>query len=258
MKNIFRIFAVAALACATLVACDTEFDDYTPGDPEVEGCYDVYFPTKGSAIELDPADPTELVIPIARTNAANAITVPITINSGEGIFEIAPVKFEAKQKEATITVKFPKAEVGKTYTLDITIDDYQYASTYGTKITGYSCKVTRVKWNVIGTGTFYYNFWWVGADPTCVLEQRDGTEIYRIQNWGGGVTLLFEMIDGVPTIAKQKIGDVHPTYGEVYVQTTDGEYVDEEKTYYFKTKYTVAAGSFGGDWEAFELTDPVQ
>ena len=253
MKNIFRIFAVAALACATFVACDTEFDDYTPGDPEVEGCYDVYFPTKGTALEFSPDDPTEIVIPIARTNAANAITVPITINSGKDVFEIEPVKFEAKQKESTVVVKFPKAELGKTYRLDITINDLQYASTYGTKVTGYSCDITRVKWNVIGTGTYVYNFWWAGAQPGMTLEQRDGTNQYRLQDWGGGVTLFFEMIDGVPTIAKQKIGDVHPSYGDVYIQSTDGKYVEEEKTYYFMTKYTVAAGSFGGDVEKFIL-----
>lgn len=258
MKNIFRIFAVAALACATFVACDKEFDDYTPGEPEVEGCYDVYFPTKGTSMEFDPADPTEIVIPIARTNASTAITVPITINSGNGIFEIEPVKFEAKQKETSFVVKFPKAEVGTTYKLDITIDDLQYASTYGDKVTGYSCSVTRVKWNVIGTGTFYYTFWWTATVPGYVLEQRDGTEMYRIQDWGGGVTLNFEMIDGVPTIAKQKIGYVHATYGDVYVQSTEGEYDAEEKMYYFNNKYTVSAGSFGGNWEAFQLTDPAE
>lgn len=253
MKRFFRIFAVAALACVTFVACEKEFDDYTPGEPEVTGCYDVYFPTKGAALELDPSEPTELIIPIARTNASGAITVPITVNGNNDIFTVEPVKFEANQKETTFKVKFDKAEVGTTYRLELTIDDLQYASTYGTKVTGYSCNITRVLWNVIGTGTYIYNFWWAGYQPGMVLEQRDGTELYRLQDWGGGVTLFFEMIDGVPTIARQKIGDVHPSYGDVYIQSTDGEYVEEEKTYYFMTKYTVAAGSFGGDVEAFIL-----
>lgn len=79
-----------------------------------------------------------------------------------------------------------------------------------------------------------------------------------MRNWGGGVTLYFEMIDGVPTIAKQFIGDVHSSYGEVFVQSTDGAYDPDTKTYYFLNKYTVAAGSFGSDVETFQLTNPAE
>lgn len=254
MKQFFRIFAVAALACATFVACENDFDDYTPGDPEIAGNYEVYFPSKGGGtLEFDPADPTEFTVQIARTNASGAITVPLVVTSGNEIFEVEPVKFEANQKETTFKVKFPKAEVGVTYKFSVMIDDYNYASIYGNKQTGYSCNVARIKWNVIGTGTYIYNFWWAGYQPGMVLEQRDGTNIYRLQDWGGGVTLFFEMIDGVPTIARQKIGYVHPSYGDVYISAEEGKYVEEEKTYYFMTEYTVSAGSFGGDVEAFVL-----
>ena len=82
MKKFFKIFAVAALACVTFVACEKEFDEYTPAEPETGECYDVYFPESESSFELDPADPTSLTFPVARKNTAGAITVPVVVKVG--------------------------------------------------------------------------------------------------------------------------------------------------------------------------------
>lgn len=258
MKKFFSIFAVAAVACLTLVACEEQFDDYTPAEPETGECYGVYFPATETTFELDPADPTELTFPVARTNTNGAITVPVTVKLGGEVFTADPIVFGAGEAESTLTVKFPNSQVGVSYNVDIAIEDPTYASTYSTNSTGKYFNVTRVKWNMLGTGVFTYNFWWGGEDPTQTLEQRDGTNLYRMKNWGGGVTLFFEMVDGKPVISRQQIGYVHPSYGDVYVQTTDGAYDPSTKTYYFLTKYTVAAGSFGGDVETFQLTNPAQ
>lgn len=260
MKKFFKIFAVAALACVTFVACEKEFDAYTPAEPETGECYEVYFPESESSFELDPSDPTSLTFPVARKNTNGAITVPVVVKVGGDVFTAEPIAFAAGEAESTLTVNFPNAEVGVAYTVDVAIEDPMYASTYGTGSTGKVFTMSRVKWNFLGTGVFTYNFWWGGTDPAQPLEQRDGTNIYRLRNWGGGVTLYFEMIDGVPTIAKQFIGDVHPSYGNVFVQSISDEsyYDDETKTYYFMNKYTVAAGSFGSDYETFQLTNPAE
>ena len=260
MKKFFRIFAVAALLCTTLVACEEKFDDYTPAERQGNH-YGVFFPAQEvTFFELDPADPTVLTFPVERTNTADAISVPVKVTLGGDVFSAEPIVFAAGQKESVLKVNFPNAEVGVPYSVGVAIDDpdYIYTSIWGKGATGMSFEVSRVKWNFLGTGVFTYNFWWVGTDPAQTLEQRDGTNIYRMKNWGGGVTLTFEMVKGKPTISKQLIGDVHPSYGDVYVQTTDGAYDPDSKTYYFLTKYTVSAGSFGGDVETFQLTNPAE
>lgn len=259
MKKFFRIFSVAALACATFVACEEKFDDYTPAEPQGDN-YGVHFLESATSFELDPADPTTLTFPVARTNTADAITVPVTVTLGGEVFTAEPIVFAAGQAESTMTVNFPNAEVGVSYEVGISINDpdYIYTSIWGAGSTGRSFTLSRVKWNMLGTGVFTYNFWWVGTDSAQTLEQRDGTNIYRMKNWGGGVTLFFEMVNGKPVISKQLIGDVHPSYGDVYVHSSDGAYDPSTKTYLFLNNYTVSAGSFGGDVESFQLTNPVE
>lgn len=259
MKKFFRIFAVAALLCTTLVACEEKFDDYTPAEPQGDN-YGVFFPESDSTYELDPSDPTVLTFPVERTNTADAISVPVTVTVGSEIFSVEPIVFAAGQKESVLKVNFPNAEVGVAYKFGFAINDpdFVYTSIWSTGATGKDVTVTRVKWNFLGTGVFTYNFWWVGTDPAQTLEQRDGTNLYRLKNWGGGITLFFEMVKGVPTISRQFIGDIHPSYGNVDVYSLDGKYDAETKTYSFLNRYAVPAGYFGEDWETFQLTNPAE
>lgn len=257
MKKFFSIFAVAAVACVAFVACSDD-ETYVPGMPDAADCYGVYFPAQQTSFELDPAEKTELTFTAARTRTDAAITVPVAIKRGGETFSVSEISFAAGAEETEFTVSFPDAQVGTTYNFDLQIEDPLYASVYSQNSSFLYFNVTRVKWNVLGTGDYEYTFWWQGTDKGLTLEQRDGTNMYRIQNWGGGVTLFFTMENGVPTIAKQAIGAEHPSYGTVYVQSTDGEYDPETGTYYFLNKYTVAAGSFGSNVEYFVLTDPAK
>ncbi len=257
MKRFLSIFALAALSCLMLAAC-SEDEDYVPGQPEDPDCYGVYFPEHRTSIELDPADGTDLTFTAARTNTADAITVPVSIKRGGETFSVSEISFAAGEAQTTFTVSFPDAEVGVTYDFDMIVEDSRYASIYSTNESGLYFNITRVKWNFLGTGTFRYSAFFSGDDVGLELYQRDGTDIYRIPDWGGGVTLFFYMKDGVPTIDKQEIGYDHPSYGPVSVTSTDGEYDAENNVYYFLNKYTVAAGSFGSNVEYFWLTDPVE
>ncbi len=259
MKKFFRIFAVAALLCTTLVACEEKFDDYTPAEPQGD-YYGVFFPESATSFELDPTDPTVLTLPVERTNTTEAITVPVKVTAGAEVFSAEPIVFAAGESRSTLKINFPNAEVGVSYKVNVEIDDPDYIYTSIWDITGPTSKsltVARVKWNFLGTGVFTYNFWW-GGQATQTLEQRDGTNTYRMKNWGGGVTLFFEMVKGVPTISRQFIGDVHPSYGNVDVYSLEGKYDAETKTYSFLNRYAVSAGYFGEDWETFQLTNPAE
>lgn len=39
-------------------------------------------------------------------------------------------------------------------------------------------------------GVYTYTFWWEGEDDTVMLERAEGTNVFRLTNWGGGVNIL--------------------------------------------------------------------
>ena len=47
---------------------------------------------------------------------------------------------------------------------------------------------------MVQTATYYYNFWWEGADDEIVLQRAQGTNVFRMANWGGGVDLIFQIL----------------------------------------------------------------
>lgn len=154
LMKLFNRLSAACLALAAAVGC-TDGIAYTPGEPENPGNYGVYFPTQISAtdIQIEPAAKTEVTYRVRRTNTDDDITVPVVVRaSEENIFIIEPIEFEDGVSETTFTVYFPDAQVGTTYTCDISIEDPAYASVYGTRSTGLSLSVLRASWKLLGTG----------------------------------------------------------------------------------------------------------
>ena len=87
MKAINKFFyALLAFATVGMVAC-SEDNTYEPGAPEVEGCYDVYFPdantleTQGPTgdVSLDPTEATEFAYTLYRNNTDGEIVVPVNV-----------------------------------------------------------------------------------------------------------------------------------------------------------------------------------
>ena len=153
MKNIFRYILALAAVSLTAVACVKE-TPFQPGDPEEEGCYGVYFPAQESDLVRDPADAKTATISVMRTNTEGAITVPVTVVDTAGIFTVSELVFEDGQSESSISLEFPDAEVGVTYELSLSIDDWQYASKYSSNPNTLSFSILFEKWNDLGVGTF--------------------------------------------------------------------------------------------------------
>ncbi len=137
---------MAALAAAS---CTEEVVE--KGQPDVDGCYGVYFPEEqenAGSIDLDPVDPTDLSFTVARTVDTGDITVPITVKASEdGIFTVDPITFEDGQTETTFSVHFPNAEIGKSYDCEILLEDPQYVSSYTLNPVSVAFSLSRVKWN---------------------------------------------------------------------------------------------------------------
>ncbi len=139
------------MAAAALCSCSEE-EEYTPGTPEDESTYGVYFPsqTTSTTVELAPQEKTKVSFRLRRKKTDDEITVPVNVSASEkGIFVLDPVVFKAGEKETYITINFPAAKVGVTYECTISIDDPEYVTVYGPLETSLTFNVTRAEWKLL-------------------------------------------------------------------------------------------------------------
>lgn len=156
MKKLYKaIVAFAALAFAA-TSCDITLPEkevpHQPGEPDVEGCYDVFFPTQDAAGShtYDPTADPVVEIAVVRKNTVGEITVPVKFTvSEDGIFEAEDLKFLDGQAESVLTVRFDKAEMGTTYEFTAQIADPQYASKYSQGAKSLDFSVLRVEWKYL-------------------------------------------------------------------------------------------------------------
>ena len=125
-------YLLPVLVLTALSSCTRE-TPYTPGAEDPAGCYRVYFPEQPGygQMALRPSSPRILTFTAVRERTDGEITVPLTVEaSAPDVFEVDLLHFDDGQAEATLTVRFPKAQEQVGYTCDILIDDPQYASNY--------------------------------------------------------------------------------------------------------------------------------
>lgn len=185
MKAINKFFyALLALATVGMVGCQ-DAETYEPGAPELEGCYDVYFPdantleTQGPIgdVDLDPAEKTEFIYTAYRNNTDDDITVPVVISTNtENKFVVSELKFEAGEDVAEFKVTLLESEIGVTYSLALSIEDPLYVKQYESNNTNaISVNVTRVKWNDVGVCAYtddMLNGWYGLGIPTLSVKMQ--------------------------------------------------------------------------------------
>lgn len=169
MKSLTKIFSALAALSVLAISCQKN-EPYKPGEPDVEGCQKVYFPSQdlSSYAYLSPDAECAVTIKIARENAEEEVVVPVKIKASEdGIFEIKEeVAFAANQEETEFTVVFPNAKVGTKYTATFYVDDPAFASKYAALATGIDFSTMRVEWlyvkneaGEVADFTFYQGWW---------------------------------------------------------------------------------------------------
>jgi hypothetical protein len=149
MKKYINILFAATVAAFSVLSCSTkEQDPYTPGEPEENGCFGVYFPAQdasGSHIYSPVEDPV-IEIKVARKVTNGNITVPVVTEfSEDGIFTVDPVTFADGQAETTFNVSFPNAKEGTNYSASIYVVDNQYAAKYSDQPMGIDFSIMRVE-----------------------------------------------------------------------------------------------------------------
>lgn len=156
MKRFFRIFAVAALACATFVACENKFDDYDPAQA-VEGAQAYFSNENAKSFTISKANVTPIAITVMRGESAAAVSVPIRLTQGEEAAFSAPEKvdFKAGQNKTTINVTCDPEKVadGKSYKVTLTIGDESITTPYGNNEITITVKIPE-PWKSLGMGQF--------------------------------------------------------------------------------------------------------
>lgn len=156
MKLNKLILSLMAAFSFLAVSCQVEEQVYVPGEPDLEGCHGVYFPTQEAAGShtMDPSETPAVEFVVKRLTEDGDITVPVVVKaSEEGIFELSELKFADGQTESTIKVSFSKAQPGVTYTLSLEITDPEYALVYGQNPTYLNYSVIIEKYDLLGKAT---------------------------------------------------------------------------------------------------------
>jgi hypothetical protein len=150
MKTLNKILFTLAGALLLFTACEEQIADRDPSPVMAANCQGVFFPATNAAIvEMEPSEPTQISIAIARSKSDAAITVPVTaeINDGNVFVFPATVAFAAGQTETTFTVTFPSAAEGTSYNLKLTVAGEEFVDQYSAGVPYLATNVTRVKWN---------------------------------------------------------------------------------------------------------------
>ncbi|NLO69757.1 MAG: hypothetical protein GX102_02155 [Porphyromonadaceae bacterium] len=149
MKIINLIKVVFLIAVVTLASCK-DYVDIEKTSPEIQaGNQGVFFPESNqSAFELEPTEPTQIQLTIARSVSAGAVEIPITVDVNENdVFQVpATVSFADGETEKEITINFPTAGEGVTYPLRISVYGDQYVNPYSDGVPYVEATVTRIKW----------------------------------------------------------------------------------------------------------------
>ncbi|MBR2073036.1 MAG: hypothetical protein IJ976_05180, partial [Alistipes sp.] len=127
MKKFFRIFAVAALLCTTLVACEEKFDDYTPADP-VSGVQAYFSNESATDVTVTKAD-SQVEVTLMRGDAMTAASVPISASidaAYASLFNVpATANFETGKTSTSVVITFDGAQLtdGAKYQITLKVGD---------------------------------------------------------------------------------------------------------------------------------------
>lgn len=185
LNKIFMLAGIAMLGFA-MSSCSDDDNDYTPGEPVSADCPAVSFVAEesGKSVELDPTDPTEVSFTVTRekADAAASYNLKVLSNTDDVFVVPATVDFAAGAKEANVKATFNNAEVGKTYSFEVALDDEVVNPYKSSTRKSFTFKAVRVKWNSLGKGQwidgFLYGFW----DEAEIQQRDDKPQYFRVQN----------------------------------------------------------------------------
>lgn len=267
MKKIFSYSLIMMLGLLGLASCTSEYEYDAPAPYNAEGTKVSFeVPTK-VVIGLND---DEFQLTAKRSTTEGELTVPVIVNKAPDCFSFPQsVTFADGADEATISVKVSEGmEPVKYYDINITTAN-EYLDPYKEDqdcFINLSTSIIKEDYAVVAEGIFHDPFWYE-EEWEQVLEYSPLLDLYRLPDlfemgfpmffkWDGKdsskVTLCDENGKEVKTYPT---GMIHPSYGMVsWTLAAKCEYDGEGDAFYFPVSFTVAAGSFGADYEVFNVT----
>ena len=209
MKKFFRIFAVAALLCTTLVACEEKFDDYTPAEP-VEGVQAYFSNESATDVTVSKAD-SQVEVTLMRGDALTAASVPITASidaAYASLFNVpATANFETGKTSTSVVITFDGAQLtdGAKYQITLKVGD-DVSTPYGKNQTTLNISVPE-PYVLLGKGLY---------------REDLITGIFSVDN----VEYEVEVYENLNTPGYLYVKNV---YTSLYPYNAPGEYVTEDK-----------------------------
>lgn len=219
-------------------SCSDDDDDYAPGPQVAANCPEIRFAAENAAaIEVDPSSPSFDVV-VKRT-ATDAATYTINVDKNEqNVFTIPQsVSFAAGETETTITIGVSaSAPTATDLAMAISFDDELTNYYKDGEVGAYGVVINVVKWNTIGTGTYYDGFWYGFVDEVEIQQRDDDPTQYRCTNpytedkvlADGSIVGTYNKFLAVFTLKK----DGHITWDKFfYINTISASYGAEIKAY---------------------------
>lgn len=216
-----KYFLLIGMAVAGVLSSCGDDEDFQPG-PQTVG-QGVSFGTVSSAASETflPTDEPALTIPVYRKSSEEAADIEVIVNlndsvDGEAIFEIPQsVHFNAGEDMAELTVRFPEAELGVSYSFEIELPAAD-KNPYATNLLRRNI-MRDYEW-IAYEGTIMTDFDGIYSNVT--VEKANGFPIWRV-------------VDPFADYWETNYGDNNPDYSIVaqYINFT----VNEDGSVKFET-----------------------
>jgi len=241
MKNNKYLLGIMAIlfAMTSLYSCKDDAPVYEPAEMLDGTTQGIFFPSTNQAVfELEPTEPTQITLTIARSSTTGAIDVPITVylNTNDVFVAPATVSFADGEAEKDFTVSFPNAQEGVTYELRLSVQGDQYVNTYGSAAPYVATKVTRIKWTATAEPLIYIDgtfsaLFGVSLLPMYVEAEKaevTGMVRYRIKNAydvpsGDGEPDADGIYDGYPYNAPGEFDESNDYYTIIEINNATNE-----------------------------------
>lgn len=194
----------AALTALSFTACSDDDIEYQRGTWDAaDGFADVYFKNATPSVELDPVDECTATLQVYRrvtheykyekdaegndslvsdeiVTKLPALNVKFDVTENtDDVFTVGEANFAEGDTVASFTVSFPKAEIGKPYTLGLIISDASLVSSNYSSAGYLTFTVNRVKWNDVG---FYFDENGNKVEGYCMFTDDYVTGFYGVDN----------------------------------------------------------------------------
>ena len=222
--------------------------------PEGNPC--VSFPASTSIIEMVAADGNKFSVELWRGNTKGSVSVPVTIEGGEGAFTPSKSSFDFADGESKATIDFTYPSLnafgGEIYKIKVSVNDENAVSPSGHDAITISAQ-RKLTPKYLGTG-IYYSDWYEDEWKQDIYTTEEAPNYFILPScWVTGTDFTFTMENGKPVWpASFFSGYVHSTYGSVYIYPADS-YIEDGVLYLEVAGYRVSAGSFGSGMEYFVL-----